>query len=53
VRWSLRTADGGDVYAFTTSYTLADLADGTRIVAIAHDESPKLAAAVAARAAQA
>jgi len=47
VHWSLRTADGAEAYAFTASYTLADLPGGTRIVAIAHDESPKLAAAVA------
>lgn len=48
VTWSLRTAAHAVVYEFTASYTLADTADGTRIVAIAHDESPKLAAAVAA-----
>lgn len=47
VTWSLHTAAGDPVYDFTTSYTLADLAGRTRIVAIAHDESPKLAAAVA------
>lgn len=47
VTWSLRTAAGDPVYDFTASYTLADLADGTRIVGIAHDETPKLMAAVA------
>lgn len=47
VHWSLRRADGSEVYAFTASYTLADLPEGTRIVAIAHDESPRLMAAVA------
>jgi hypothetical protein len=47
VRWGLRDAGGGAIYAFTASYTLAETADGPRIVAIAHDESPKLAAAVA------
>jgi hypothetical protein len=47
VTWSLRTASGDPVYEFTASYTLADLPEGTRIVAIAHDETPKLLAAVA------
>ncbi|HEY3335756.1 MAG TPA: hypothetical protein VGK16_11040 [Candidatus Limnocylindrales bacterium] len=47
VTWSLRTAAGDPVYDFTASYTLADLAGGTRIVAIAHDETPKLLAAIA------
>jgi len=47
VIWSLHTASGNPVYDFTASYTLADLAEGTRIVAIAHDEAPKLVAAVA------
>ena len=47
VRWGLRDGAGGTVYAFTASYTLAETADGPRIVAIAHDESPKLATAVA------
>jgi hypothetical protein len=47
VTWSLHTAAGDPVYDFTASYTLADLVDGLRIVAIAHDESPKLMAAVA------
>jgi hypothetical protein len=47
VTWSLHTAAGSPVYDFTASYTLADLIDGTRIVGIAHDESPKLLASVA------
>jgi hypothetical protein len=47
VRWRLRDRDGGTIYAFTASYTLAETADGPRVVAIAHDETPKLAAAVA------
>ena len=46
VRWGLRDAARGAVYAFTASYTIATTADGPRIVAIAHDETPKLAAAV-------
>ncbi len=47
VRWGLRDAAGATVYDFTASYTLADAGDGLRIVAIAHDETPKLMAAVA------
>lgn len=47
VTWSLHRASGEPVYDFTASYTLADLTEGTRIVAIAHDEAPKLRAAVA------
>lgn len=47
VRWALATADGSPVYGFTASYTLVDGPDGTRITAIAHDETPKLMAAVA------
>ena len=47
VTWSLHAAAGDPVHDFTASYTLADLPEGTRIVGIAHDETPKLAAAVA------
>jgi hypothetical protein len=47
VRWGLAGADGVPVYAFTASYTLVDAASGLRISAIAHDETPKLLAAVA------
>lgn len=47
VRWGLATADGSPVYAFTASYTLVDGPDGIGITAIAHDETPKLMAAVA------
>ena len=47
VRWGLRASGGGTVYGFAASYTLAETADGPRIVVIAHDESPKLATAVA------
>jgi hypothetical protein len=47
VHWGLRDGGGGPVYAFTASYTLVETADGPRIVSIAHDESPTLAAAVA------
>ncbi len=47
VNWVLRDGEGGVVYDFHASYTLADLGAGHRITAIAHDESPKLMAAVA------
>ncbi len=47
VRWALQDGSGSAVYTFTASYTLAETADGPRIVAMAHDETPKLAAAVA------
>ncbi len=44
VHWGLVTADHAPVYDFTASYTLADLGEGTRITAIAHNESPRLRA---------
>ena len=47
VRWGLRDGAGATVYDFTASYALADLGEGLRITAIAHDETPKLMAAVA------
>ena len=47
VRWSLVDADGTRIYWFTGSYTLADGDDGPRIVAIAHDEGPRLQMALA------
>ena len=47
VHWDLRTADDRPVYDFHASYTVAETADGLRIAAVAHDEGPKLAAAVA------
>ncbi len=46
VSWVLRGA-GVPIYDFTASYTVVDTGDGLRIVAIAHDETPKLMAAVA------
>ena len=49
VRWTLTDATGATVYDFHASYTLADLGDGLRIAAIAHDETPRLLAAVARR----
>ena len=49
VHWGLVTAVRAPVYDFTASYTLADLGEGTRITAIAHNESPRLRAALGAR----
>ena len=49
VRWRLRDADGGTIYEFNASYSLADLGDGFRITAIAHNESPRLRAALGSR----
>ncbi len=45
--WELQRADGTTVYDFHSSYTVAATPDGLRITAIAHDEGPRLAAAVA------
>lgn len=47
VNWALVDAHGRDVYDFHASYTLADLGAGPRITAIAHDETPRLVAALA------
>jgi hypothetical protein len=47
-RWSLQRQDGVPVYDFTAVYTLARAERGFRIVAIAHDELPKLRAATGA-----
>ncbi len=46
VHWDLRRADDTPVYDFHASYTVADTPDGPRITAIAHDEGPRLAAAM-------
>ena len=42
VRWSLLDSEGQPLYDFDAAYTLADRGDGLRIVAIAHNEAPKL-----------
>ena len=45
VHWDLQRADGTSVYDFTAVYTMVRM-DGTRkIIAIAHDELPKIRAA--------
>ncbi len=47
VRWALERADGGAVYDFTGTYTVASMDGRHRIVALAHDELPKMRAALA------
>lgn len=45
--WVLRDADEHRIYDFTAAYSLVDLAHGLRIVAITHDEVPKLRTSLA------
>ncbi len=47
VRWQLRRIDGSAVYDFTAIYTVVEIGGALRIAGIAHDELPKLQAAVA------
>jgi hypothetical protein len=47
VHWDLRRADDHPVYDFHASYTVAQTPDGLRITAIAHDEGPRMASAMA------
>jgi hypothetical protein len=49
VRWRLMDERHHVIYEFDASYTLADLGRGTRITAIAHNETPRLQRAMAAR----
>jgi hypothetical protein len=49
VHWALRTAEDRPIYEFHSSYTLARFGDALRVVAIAHDELPRLRAALAAK----
>lgn len=49
VRWALTDRAGERIYEFDAAYTLADLGDGLRITAIAHNETPRLRAALTAR----
>ena len=46
-RWTLRDPGGNPIYDFSAAYSLTDLGQGLRIVAITHDEVPKLRAALA------
>jgi hypothetical protein len=48
VHWSLQDANGDPVYDFNAVYTMARTDSRYRIVAIAHDELPKLRAAMGA-----
>ena len=47
VHWELRRDDGSAIYRFTATYTLALIGGAWRVAAIAHDELPKLQAALA------
>ena len=42
VRWRLSDAGGEEIYTFDASYSLVDRGDGLRIMAIVHDETPRL-----------
>jgi hypothetical protein len=45
VQWDLQRADGSSVYDFTAVYTMVLVADIRKIIAIVHDELPKIRAA--------
>ena len=47
ITWRLLDGDGESVYEFDAAYTLADPGAGLRITAIAHNETPRLRAALA------
>lgn len=46
VRWAVADGKGRSVYDFEASYSLADHGNGMRITAIAHNEMPRLRAAI-------
>ncbi|HYD52028.1 MAG TPA: hypothetical protein VEA99_05350 [Gemmatimonadaceae bacterium] len=46
VGWHLRNADEATLYEFTSVYTLAEVEGRLRVSAVAHDELPKLRAAL-------
>jgi hypothetical protein len=46
VHWGLVDKEGRRIYDFDASYTLADLGEGTRITAIAHNETRRLRASL-------
>ena len=48
VEWELRREDASAIYRFTAVYTLVRSGDRWRVAAIAHDELPKLQAALGA-----
>ena len=45
VHWDLQRVDGSSVYDFTAVYTLVRVDGSRKIIAIAHDELPKIRAA--------
>ena len=47
ITWRLVDGAGQQLYGFDAAYTLADPGTGLRITAIAHNETPRLRAAVA------
>jgi hypothetical protein len=49
VNWRLIDGEGATLYDFDATYTLADLGQGMRITAIAHNETPRLRALVGRR----
>jgi hypothetical protein len=49
VHWGLFGEHGRPIYDFDASYTLAELGEGMRITAIAHNEAPRLRAAIERR----
>ncbi len=44
VHWDLRRADGSSVYDFTAVYTTVRVDDTRKIIAVTHDELPKIRA---------
>jgi hypothetical protein len=46
VRWALLDQEREAIYDFDACYTLADFGQGMRITAIAHNETPRLRAAI-------
>lgn len=50
VHWELRRDDASPIYDFTAVYTVAQISGAWRVAAIAHDELPKLQAALARQA---
>lgn len=46
VHWALRDAADTPIYDFDAAYTIADLGRGFRIIAIAHNETQRLRAAL-------
>lgn len=49
VHWRLMATDATPLYEFDAAYTLADRGAGFRVAAIAHNETPRLRAAIEGR----